>query len=156
VTDAGIETRPYIVALRGAIAEVVLLVRKRDGEKHRPLEFPGAESAQFLGFQKGGDPARKLYTTVEAITADARLLLAMLEARVRGEEARAAGELHDYEALELSMSTWTVREFERFRGNTMIELRNKVPLSQYEIDCSAVWTQLAQWVSHRAEVADDV
>jgi hypothetical protein len=62
----------------------------------------------------------------------------------------------DYEALELSMSAWSVREFERFRGNTMIKLKNKVPLSQYEVDCSAVWPQLAQWVSHRTEVADDV
>jgi hypothetical protein len=114
------------------------------------------ESAQFLGFQKGGDPARKLYATVQAITSDARVLLTTLDAAVRGEAEHPRGELHDYEALELSMSSWSVCEFERFRGNTMIKLKNKVPLSQYEVDCSAVWTQLAQWVSHRAEVADDV
>jgi hypothetical protein len=50
VAAAGIGARPYIVALRGFVPEVVLFMRKKDGEKHRPLEFPGAESAQFLGF----------------------------------------------------------------------------------------------------------
>jgi hypothetical protein len=58
--------------------------------------------------------------------------------------------------LERSVAGWSLKEWETFRGNVQIKLKNKQPISQFELDCSSVWSQLGTWVSHRAEVSGDV
>eukprot|EP00969_Alexandrium_andersonii_P367652 15471169-Alexandrium_andersonii.AAC.1 len=63
---------------------------------------------------------------------------------------------HKYEELEQTVALWGVKKFEHFRGDVSIKQKNKKDLTQFELDCSAVFPQLATWVRHREEVSDDV
>eukprot|EP00969_Alexandrium_andersonii_P325738 14392425-Alexandrium_andersonii.AAC.1 len=71
------------------------------------------------------------------------------------EETRG-GEPHGYGELEEAVAHWGVKRFEQFKGDIQIKEKNKVPLTQFEKDCSAVFNMLTAWVRHREEVSDDV
>jgi hypothetical protein len=49
-----------------------------------------------------------------------------------------------------------MRQFEHFKGDVLIKQRNKVPLTAFERDCGAVWSQLGTWVAHRSEVQEEI
>ena len=93
---------------------------------------------------------------IRAISDDSRAMLGSLTVVVRGPEQRAAGEIHDYAALELAVAHWSTKQFTHFRGNVAIKVKNRIELTQFERDASAVWAQLSEWIQHREEVSDDV
>jgi hypothetical protein len=128
-------------------------VRKDSTERHKEWTDPALQGVVYLGVRKNVDPGKKVAATVVALEADAKAFLSNLSVE-RGTEAAATP--HDYAELERAVSGWTLKEWEAFRGNVQIKLKNKQPISQLELDCSSVWSQLGTWVAHRAEVSDDV
>jgi hypothetical protein len=154
--DNGFLERPFLLAARGFVPELLLMCRKHTTDKNKELVLNGTTKVEWLGTSKGGDPARRLAKLIRAFSDDARASLASLAVIVRAEAERPAGEVHDYEALELAVATWSTKKFTHFRGNVAIKIKNKLELTQFERDCSAVWGQLGEWVQHREEVSGDV
>jgi hypothetical protein len=134
----------------------MVMYRKQTAEKNKHLPLRMVSKVDWLGATRGGDPTRRVARLIRALSDDGRCVLASLAVVVRGQDQRPAGEVHDYEALELAVAHWTTKQFTRFRGNVAIKAKNKMDLTQFEKDASAVWSQLSEWIQHREEVSDDV
>ena len=61
-----------------------------------------------------------------------------------------------YAQLEEAVARWGVQKFQHFKGDVIIRMKSKCKVSQFELDCSAVWPRLTGWVRHHEEVSDDV
>ena len=60
-----------------------------------------------------------------------------------------------YAQLEEAVARWGVQKFQHFKGDVIIRMKSKCKVSQFELDCSAVWPRLTGWVRHHEEVSDD-
>ena len=56
----------------------------------------------------------------------------------------------------MEVANWGVTKLEHFKGDVTIKVKNRLKLSQFENDCSAVFPLLTVWVRHKEEVSDDV
>ena len=71
-------------------------------------------------------------------------------------QAAKEGEPFSYAQLEEAVARWGVQKFQHFKGDVIIRMKSKCKVSQFELDCSAVWPRLTGWVRHHEEVSDDV
>jgi hypothetical protein len=152
--EADLAGKPFVVTARGYVPEVVVLLRKDASERHRGWVDPALSGMAYMGMRRGGDPAKKLSAIFTAVAEDSKALLTNMYLD-RADSAPSEGH-HEYAALERAVSTWSLRQWENFRGDICIKLKNKQPISQFELDCSSAFAQLGAWVGHRAEVSDDV
>jgi hypothetical protein len=154
--SADFADRPFFVGVRGHVSEALVIYRKKDSDKHKDSNFRGFARQTAFGFKRGGHPGKKLIVTLEAFLSDCRCYLTNMSVVHSADGAEDKAEPFRYEELELEVSHWGIKKFEHFKGDVAIKTRNKLPLTQFENDCSAVFPLLTTWVRHREEVSDDV
>lgn len=156
VVKEGFGDRPFLLTIRGAVPEMIVMIRKTAADKKKDVTFSDVDSQAAFGFRRGGTAATKIMDTVEGFIKDARHVLTNLELRYEKKEAKINNEIHGYADLEAAVAHWGMKRFTHFIGDVEIKKANRVPLGQFEKDCLAVHTRLATWVRHREEVSDDV
>ena len=75
VVKEGFGDRPFLLTIRGAVPEMIVMIRKTAADKKKDVTFSDVESQVAFGFRRGGTAVTKIMDTVESFIKDARHVL---------------------------------------------------------------------------------